>query len=121
MKDEGGKKKEGGAETMGNMSLHVSSPSRAGLTDRVPLLACPAVPGRLPSKARLGKPAVAPSKRTEDGDFHPSSFIPPPSSRTIKTAKSAGVMPLMRPACAKSSGRTRENFSRASARKCSTR
>ena len=42
--------------------------------------------------------------------FRPSAFRPPPSafpSRTINTARSAGVMPLIRLACARSTGRIR--------------
>ncbi len=43
-----------------------------------------------------------------------------PSKCTIKSARSAGVIPLIRPACARLCGCTRHNFSRASTRRCVT-
>ena len=45
-----------------------------------------------------------------------SGTFPFPSRCTMTSARSAGVMPLMRLACDKIRGRTRESFSRASAR-----
>ena len=59
-------------------------------------------------KMGSGKPALSTNRRI---------YRPPPSKWTINTAKSAGVIPLIRPAWAKSIGRTRSNFSRASARR----
>ena len=67
-----------------------------------------------------------PSRSGRDlDDFHAkvadAAQAPPrPSKWTSTSARSAGVIPLTRPACSSVRGRTRSSFSRASARRCRT-
>lgn len=70
------------------------------------------------ARAREQKSRLSCLLRLSFSAYRGVATLPRPSRWTISNATSAGVIPLIRLACAKFRGRTRESFSRASARSC---